>query len=101
LDVKGHRFQHLSGVGVDVGHRVLSYGYDNSRSVLDDGVLINSPFGKSVRVRFLNLTTNETLNTNAADDLGDNRNTTSDIINNPTHVTLRLLFLDDDDIPMR
>ena len=84
-----------------MGHRVLSYGYDNSRSVLDDGVLINSPFGKSVRVRFLNLTTNETLNTNAADDLGDNRNTTSDIINNPTHVTLRLLFLDDDDIPMR
>eukprot|EP01043_Picozoa_sp_COSAG02_P037610 COSAG02_NODE_2836_length_7923_cov_152.700153_5_plen_563_part_00 len=101
LDVKGHRFEHLGGHGVDVGHRVLSYGYDNCRSVLDDGVLINSPFGKSVRVRFLNLTTNETLNTNAADDLGDNRHTTSDIINNPTHLTLRLLFLDDDELPMR
>ena len=101
LDVKGHRFEHLSGGSVDVGHRVMSYGYDNSRSVLDDGVLINSPFGKSVRVRFLNLTTNETLNTNAADDLGNNRNPTSDIINNPTHLTLRLLFLDDDELPMR
>ena len=24
-----------------------------------------------------------------------------DVVNNPTHLTLRLLFLDDDDLPMR
>ena len=56
--MKGHRYKVQAGVGVDIGHRVLSYGYDNSRTILDDGVLINSPFGKSVRVRFVNLTTN-------------------------------------------
>ena len=76
---------------------LLSFGFDNSRSILDDGVLINSPFGKDIRVRFLNLTTNETLNTSrdeTADDFDD-------VVNNPTHLTLRLLFLDDDDLPMR
>lgn len=101
LEVKGHRNQIMAGSGVDIGHRVLSYGYDNSRSILDDGVLVNSPFGKSVRVRFVNLTTNQTLNTNANDDYNANRDGQSDIINNPTHLTLRLLFLDDDDLPMR
>ena len=33
--------------------------------------------------------------------LGNSRLVGNDIINNPTHLTLRLLFLDDDDLPMR
>ena len=101
LDVKGHRYMHIQGQGVDVGHRVLSYGYDNNRSILDDGVLCSSPFGRSIRVRFLNLTGNEILNTNQSGALGNSRLVGNDIINNPTHLTLRLLFLDDDDLPMR
>ena len=95
LDAKGQRYIELTG------HRALSYGFDNTWSILDDGVLVNTPFGRSIRVRFLNLTDNKILNTNTSGSLGDNRNAADDIINNPTHLTLRVLFLDDDDLPMR
>ena len=81
---------------------VMSYGFDNSRAILDDGVLCSSPFGKSVRVMFTNLTSKQALNTNV-DESGAGRAETEpeSLINNPTHLTLRLLFLDDDDLPMR
>ena len=104
LDVKGQRYIHskpvANGGGVDIGHRVMSYAYENTRHILTDGVLVNSPFGKQMRVKFINLTSNEVLNTTSDDDF-QGRNSREDVINNPTHLTLRLLFLDDDDIPMR
>ena len=84
--------------------RAFAYGFDNSRSILDDGVLCSSPFGRQIRIKLLNLTNSELLNTNS--DNGTqlripHRSNSKDIINNPTHLTLRLLFLDDDDLPMR
>ena len=79
-----------------------AYNYTNQRSIVDDGILCSSPFGKQIRVRFVNLTNNKTLNTNSDDGvLVRGSNSPTDIINNPTHLTLRLLFLDDDDLPMR
>ena len=108
LGVKGHRYIHqkpvASGGGVDLGHRVLSYAYENTRPILTDGVLISSPFGQQMRVKLINLTSNEVLNT-TDDELSltstGSRNSLDDVINNPTHLTLKLLFLDDDDLPMR
>ena len=79
-----------------------AYNYTNQRSIVDDGILCSSPFGKQIRVRFVNLTNNKKLNTNSDDGvLVRGSNSPTDIINNPTHLTLRLLFLDDDDLPMR
>eukprot|EP01045_Picozoa_sp_COSAG04_P019256 COSAG04_NODE_1855_length_5385_cov_4.796443_2_plen_426_part_00 len=78
--------------------------YTNNRSILDDGVLCSSPFGKQLRIKFLNLTNKSILNTNSADGAIvrlDEHDDPTDIIHNPTHLTLRLLFLDDDDLPMR
>ena len=75
----------------------LSLGYTNSTSILDTGVLGGSPFGRSIRVRLVNLTSHGTLDT--ISDAG--KRTRDSITNNPTHLTLRLLFLDDDDLPMR
>ena len=82
------------------GDNALSY--QNNRSILDDGVLCSSPFGKQLRIKLLNLTNKDLLNTNAttATAIRDHTDLT-DLINNPTHLTLRLLFLDDDDLPMR
>jgi hypothetical protein len=81
---------------------VNALSYQNNRSILDDGVLCSSPFGKQLRIKLLNLTNKDLLNTNAstATAIRDHTDLT-DLINNPTHLTLRLLFLDDDDLPMR
>ena len=80
----------------------LGYGFDNPRSILDDGVLASSPFGKQIRVQILNLTSKDVLDTNATNNgVLKHVNRSKNIKNNPTHVTLRLLFLDDDEIPMR
>ena len=85
--------------------RLLSYGFDNSRNILDDGVLINSPFGKQLHVRLINLTSKQTLDTGYSESeyfSGPvNHELSDDITENPTHLTLRLLFLDDDEIPDR
>jgi hypothetical protein len=56
-------------------------------------VLASTPFGREMRVRIVNLTTHSSED---AEPLEVNQ-----FKNNPTHLTLRLLFLDDDDIPMR
>eukprot|EP01045_Picozoa_sp_COSAG04_P009276 COSAG04_NODE_533_length_12959_cov_8.218497_6_plen_572_part_00 len=102
LDVRGRR------TTLDSGHTrgtPLSYGFDNHRSILDDGVLISSPFGKQLRVRLINLTNKKSLNTNASPSPaglgGAGHHLSNDIIENPTHLTLRILFLDDDDLPDR
>jgi hypothetical protein len=83
--------------------RAFAYGFDNHRSILTDGVLCSSPFGKQIRIKLLNLTNKELLNTNSDNGTVLMKETpnSKDIINNPTHLTLRLLFLDDDDLPMR
>ena len=82
----------------------MSYAYENTRPILTDGVLISSPFGQQMRVKLINLTSNEVLNT-TADEMSLTstglRNSLDDVVNNPTHLTLKLLFLDDDDLPMR
>lgn len=79
-----------------------AYQYTNTRSIVDDGILCSSPFGKQIRVRFLNLTNKKILNTNSDDGLNVREGESpADIIHNPTHLTLRLLFLDDDELPMR
>eukprot|EP01045_Picozoa_sp_COSAG04_P007192 COSAG04_NODE_370_length_15729_cov_5.743506_5_plen_509_part_00 len=81
---------------------VLSYGYESHRSILDEGVLCNSPFGKRIRVRLFNLTSRSDLDTNSAMGFFDENGADPKFISeNPTHVTLRLLFLDDDELPMR
>ena len=72
----------------------LSYGFTSSRGILDEGVLVSSPFGTQVRVRFVNMTTHETLATSNATEFHN-------IQKNPTHLVLRFLFLDDDEVPMR
>ena len=85
----------------------FAYGFDNNRSILTDGVLCSSPFGKEIRIKLHNLTNKALLNTNSDNGLlvrraGDRpAENSKDIINNPTHLTLRLLFLDEDDMPMR
>eukprot|EP01046_Picozoa_sp_COSAG06_P004287 COSAG06_NODE_178_length_20949_cov_26.114053_4_plen_575_part_00 len=75
------------------GARAYSYHYINTLSLVDSGVLASSPFGRDMRVRIVNLTTHSSED---AEPLEVNK-----FKNNPTHVTLRLLFLDDDDLPMR
>ena len=84
--------------------RAFAYGFDNNRSILTDGVLCSSPFGRQIRIKLHNLTNKELLNTNSDNGIllrVPRTSNSKDIINNPTHLTLRLLFLDDDDLPMR
>jgi len=102
FNLESKALRQASEVHYDVS-RAFAYGFDNHRSILTDGVLCSSPFGREIRIKLLNLTNKELLNTNS-----DNGNVlmketpnSKDIINNPTHLTLRLLFLDDDDLPMR
>ena len=72
--------------------------YVSNRSVLDDGVLIGSPFGSRLGIKLLNMTTNEPLvlapGTASGDGDGEPKN-------NPVHVVIRLLFLDRDEVPER
>ena len=68
------------------------------RSIVDDGILVQSPFGKNLRIRFVNLTSGETL---ASGSLEGDANYSDAIQNNTTHLVLRMVFLDDDEIPMR
>jgi hypothetical protein len=70
--------------------------YTSHRSVVDAGVLTGTPFGKRVRVRLKNLTTGEDLKFNV-----DGATVDTEALNMPVHITLRLLFLDDDEIPDR
>ena len=79
--------EHTPGVTDANTNRLVSYGWRNTRSILDDGVLINSPFEKSVGVRLVNLST-----------LGTQMNGLGSL---PTHLVLRLVFLDDDELPGR
>ena len=81
----------------------FGYGFDNHRSILDDGVLCSTPFGRQITIKLHNLTNKQLLNTNCDTADGPARTVANskDIINNPTHLTLRLLFLDDDELPMR
>jgi len=90
------------GSGNDISrNQRIAYGFKNFRSVIDDGVLCGTPFGKVIRVRFVNMTTGETLTsaTGMNDDLDDN--TSNTIENNPSHVVLRMLFIDGDEVPDR
>jgi hypothetical protein len=41
----------------------IAYGFKSDRSILDGGVLTSSPFGKGIRVRFINMSTGATLAT--------------------------------------
>ena len=72
--------------------------YVSNRSVLDDGVLIGSPFGARLGIKLLNMTTNEPLvlapGTASGDGDGEPKN-------NPVHIVIRLLFLDRDEVPNR
>ena len=72
--------------------------YVSNRSVLDDGVLIGSPFGSRLGIKLLNMTTNEPLvlkpGTAAGEGDGEPKN-------NPVHIVIRLLFLDRDEVPDR
>ena len=81
----------------------IAYGFKNYRSIVDDGILCATPFGKVIRVRFVNMSTGETLVSAAIDDgEGGVTEITADAIqNNPTHLVLRMLFIDDDEVPDR
>ncbi len=82
-----------------IGHMqklASSFMYSANRSITDDGVLISSPYGKRLRVRIKSMTTNDDLVLNSAS--GDDD---EEAKNNPVHITLRLLFLDDDEVPDR
>jgi hypothetical protein len=88
--------------------QVPVYGFRSERSIVDGGVLCSSPFGKGVRVRFINMTTGDTLATALSnfqedDETADDYNINADLAieRNPTHVVLRVLFLDDDEVPDR
>ena len=84
---------------VDVAdNQRVAYGFKSFRSIVDDGTLISSPFGKQVRVRFVNMTSGETL---ASGSISTDTTHHDAIQNNPTHLVLRMLFLDDDEVPMR
>ena len=84
---------------VDVAdNQRVAYGFKSFRSIVDDGTLISSPFGKQVRVRFVNMTSGETL---ASGSISSDATHHDAIQNNPTHLVLRMLFLDDDEVPMR
>ena len=72
--------------------------YTSSRAILDDGVLIGAPFGKRLRVRIKNMTTNDVLVMKPKAAGGD---AVDEPKNNPLHISLRVLFLDDDEIPDR
>eukprot|EP01047_Picozoa_sp_COSAG01_P007374 COSAG01_NODE_280_length_19520_cov_9.720406_8_plen_132_part_00 len=39
----------------------IAYGFKSFRPIVDDGVLISSPFGKGIRVRFVNMSSGQTL----------------------------------------
>lgn len=64
-------------------NRKVSIGWRNTRSILDDGVLINTPFGRHINVKLINMGSNKVF------------------ANTPSHVVLRLVFLDDDELPDR
>ena len=74
------------------------WSYVSNRSILDDGVLIGSPFGSRLGIKLLNMTTNEPLvlapGTASGDGNGEPKN-------NPVHIVIRLLFLDRDEVPER
>ena len=72
--------------------------YTSNRSILDDGVLIGTPFGKRLRVKLKNMTTNDLLVIRPKTEGGD---ASDEPKNNPVHIVLRLLFLDDDEVPDR
>eukprot|EP01047_Picozoa_sp_COSAG01_P093617 COSAG01_NODE_24714_length_769_cov_1.659701_2_plen_90_part_00 len=76
----------------------VAYGFKSFRPIVDDGVLISSPFGKGIRVRFVNMSSGETLVSASLD--GD-PTFGGALQNNPTHLVLKLLFLDDDEVPNR
>jgi hypothetical protein len=65
---------------------------------VDDGVLIGTPFGKRLRVRITNMTTNDPLMMQPKVNDGD---ADDEIKNNPVHLSLRFLFVDGDEIPER
>ena len=94
-----------NGTGETTKASRLSYGWTNQKHITTDGVLINSPFGQTLHIRYMNLTTHNTLDTRTDEGglglgIGDER-TANTIANNPTHLVLKLLFLDDDEVPMR
>ena len=60
--------------------------------------MIGTPFGKRLRVKLKNLTTNDLLVIKPKEEGGD---ASDEPKNNPVHITLRLLFLDDDEVPDR
>ena len=72
--------------------------YVSNRSILDDGVLIGSPFGSRLGIKLLNMTTNEPLVLAPGTDSG---NGDGEAKNNPVHIVIRLLFLDRDEVPER
>ena len=78
-------FQNTGDVGVQSvnDNRKVSIGWRNTRSILDDGVLINTPFGRHINVKLVNMGNNKVF------------------ANTPSHVVLRLVFLDDDELPGR
>jgi hypothetical protein len=84
------------GVGMLISKSMMEgqWGFQNDAPVGGSGVLCNSPFGKSVEVDLVNLTTNTTLTTNDAD-------WRQRIENNPNHLVLKMLFLDEDEVPDR
>ena len=72
--------------------------YVSNRSILDDGVLIGSPFGSRLGIKLLNMTTNEPLVLAPGT---DNGNSDGEPKSNPVHIVIRLLFLDRDEVPER
>lgn len=76
----------------------VAYGFKSFRPIVDDGVLISSPFGKGIRVRFVNMSSGETL---VSGSLEGDASYNDAIQNNPTHLVMKLLFLDDDEVPNR
>ena len=88
--VKTTSYQGLSGVNQSA--QTMHYYIENQRDILSDGVLTSSPFGKRLRIQYLNMTTHSLLET---DTIGSGKN----VARNPTHLVLRLLVLGDDEIP--
>ena len=92
------KVQPAEGLQDTADNQRVAYGFKSFRSIVDDGTLISSPFGKQIRVRFVNMTSGETL---ASASINGEATFHDSIQNNPTHLVLRMLFLDDDEIPQR
>eukprot|EP01046_Picozoa_sp_COSAG06_P026201 COSAG06_NODE_2243_length_7267_cov_3.942662_4_plen_210_part_00 len=74
--------------------RGTTWVLDSKKSIVEDGVLVNSPFGSNIKVRLVNMASHDTLDTFASATTDRHKLASS----NSVHVTFKLLFLDEDEL---